>query len=244
LKKIIYSNEVNFEGFILDSTATLTIVVPPEIKKENLQPLDFIKNILKKISKITKPGGTCCFIITDYIDPKDDIMKLDFTKAFFQFVDSSENKDWDLDDEIIWVKSSKTSVEGLNKIKNGLMINFDQTPFSKIYALTKKGSKLELETKEEKLNKLKISELKKEEMSDSVWFSQPKKEKNFKDFLTKEIASRLIMLYSNENDLIVDPFAGSCVTALVSKTLGRDYFCMDNNQDNIENAKNRIIKAE
>ena len=60
---------------------------------------------------------------------------------------------------------------------------------------------------------------------------------------------RLILLSSNEDDLVIDPFAGSFTTAMVSKYLKRNYIGFEINKkfykdsiDYIKSNYNRIIK--
>ncbi|MEL0164398.1 MAG: site-specific DNA-methyltransferase, partial [Candidatus Heimdallarchaeota archaeon] len=46
-----------------------------------------------------------------------------------------------------------------------------------------------------------------------------------------ELPKRLIELYSFENDIILDPFAGSGTTAIAAKTTNRNYIMIDINSD-------------
>ena len=57
-----------------------------------------------------------------------------------------------------------------------------------------------------------------------------------------ELPKRLIELYSFENDIILDPFAGSGTTAIAAKTTNRNYIMIDINSDYCKLAKERINK--
>ena len=57
-----------------------------------------------------------------------------------------------------------------------------------------------------------------------------------------ELPKRLIELYSFENDIILDPFAGSGTTAIAAKTTKRNYIMIDINSDYCKLAKERINK--
>jgi modification methylase len=55
-----------------------------------------------------------------------------------------------------------------------------------------------------------------------------------------ELPRRLIKLFSFTNDVILDPFAGSCTTAIAAMELNRKYICVDSNPEYIELGRNRI----
>ena len=57
-----------------------------------------------------------------------------------------------------------------------------------------------------------------------------------------ELPKRLIELYSFENDIVLDPFAGSGTTAIAAKTTNRNYIMIDINSDYCKLAKERINK--
>ena len=75
---------------------------------------------------------------------------------------SSElSSDWSVREEIIWIKSRRDAVESLNKMETGVMVSFDQTPFSQILLLVKKGSNLEYKDRFDRLSNLRLSDKKK-----------------------------------------------------------------------------------
>jgi DNA modification methylase len=43
----------------------------------------------------------------------------------------------------------------------------------------------------------------------------------------RELMKKLVGLFSNENDIILDPFGGSCTTAVACKQLKRNYICIE-----------------
>ena len=53
---------------------------------------------------------------------------------------------------------------------------------------------------------------------------------------------RIILAHTKENDLVLDPFAGSGTTGVSAKRLGRKYILIEQNADYIEIIKNRISK--
>ena len=66
-------------------------------------------------------------------------------------------------------------------------------------------------------------------------------------FLSKfnsEYAKRIIEMWSKENDLIVDPFAGRSSRPLVSTLMGRNYMGFDVVKDNLQEAKDQYDALE
>lgn len=79
----------------------------------------------------------------------------------------------------------------------------------------------------------------------SVWaITTPKKEeKQFGKHPTQkslELLKRIIVASTNENDLILDPFAGSLTTAVACKMYNRKFVGIDTNCDYLEIGKKRI----
>jgi len=75
-----------------------------------------------------------------------------------------------------------------------------------------------------------------------VWYIPQKSEEGFKDHLPKELILRLLMIFSKENDLVLDPFCGQGITALASNILKRHFICIDKNNERVLIAIKRIQK--
>lgn len=56
----------------------------------------------------------------------------------------------------------------------------------------------------------------------------------------RELIKTLVSLFSNEEDLILDPFGGSCTTALAAKMLKRNYICIEKEQKFINVCHERL----
>jgi len=54
----------------------------------------------------------------------------------------------------------------------------------------------------------------------------------------------LIKYSSNPNDIVLDPFAGSCTTALACHSLDRQYICIELDQNYCTIGQNRIVEAQ
>jgi len=259
--KIVCDHSENIDKLLSTKSVNLSIVVPPYIhlknyyseikqlrkmktedwkeKSETGKHLAFIDKTLKKIAKVTKPGGVCCIILSNDMEPDDDIMIPSGSRTFVNILSSEDVlDDWEIEGEFIWVKASKESVESVEPVEEGTMISFDKTPFSTIYILVRKGGVTDGIF--ERLDNLRISEEKKTEISNSVWFIPFKSENGIRDHLPKEIILRLIMVYSNENDLVLDPFSEYGITAIASKILKRHYFCLVDSKEKIPLIKKRL----
>ena len=57
------------------------------------------------------------------------------------------------------------------------------------------------------------------------------------------LMDRILQVFSNENDIVLDPFAGSGTTAISSIQQGRKYICFENNKEYFNIMKERIQKA-
>jgi len=57
------------------------------------------------------------------------------------------------------------------------------------------------------------------------------------------LIERIVTIFSNENDLVVDCFCGSGTTAVACKNLNRNFICIDNNKEYIDMAIKRIAEV-
>jgi len=58
------------------------------------------------------------------------------------------------------------------------------------------------------------------------------------------LIERLILLSSNEGDVVLDPFSGSGVTAIVCKKLKRDFICIEKNKQYYDDSVKRFQEFE
>lgn len=203
--------------------------------------LDFIEKFLKGIGKATKPGGICCLILSNEIDPETDSIIPTTYATIVKIRDSSDSTStWQIDGQIIWVKASREKIEPMSDVVESSFIKFSETPYSMIYILMKKGKNVESVSLLDRLWELRLSEDTKTEMCNSTWYIQPSSEKGYKDHIPKELAIRLVMLFSKENDLVLDPFSRDGITALVAKTLKRHFICLEKNALKVQKARKRL----
>lgn len=58
-----------------------------------------------------------------------------------------------------------------------------------------------------------------------------------------ELPEYFVRMLTDEGDMVVDPFAGSCVTGEVSERLGRRWLCVDSHEDYLIGARGRFIEG-
>ena len=160
------------------------------------------------------------------------------SKIILQFTDPEKSIDWKKHEEIVWIKSPKSSVKDLNPLEREILINFEETPFSTIHILQNIGSEFEYVDSEERISKLDLNERIKEEWADSLWFVQPKKELKYPKRISLEILTRLIRIFSKENEVILDPFTGFGGTVIICKKYNRNFLCLDKDKKKI----NQVLK--
>jgi len=214
-----------------------------EVGSNSSKHIELIKDVLKHIASVTKVGGVCCLITSSDMKPENQGMDLTETKALLASQDDPEiSSKWVFYDKILWVKSPKKAVESLNPMEEISMVSFDETPFSIIEVLIRSDSNEDFKesTIPQRINNLKISSAKKMEMLEPFWYISPKSEPGYKDYFPKELIARLVMIFSKEGDLILDPFAGHGITAIAAKTLNRHYFCIEKNSSKVIAANKRI----
>jgi len=241
---IIRDDVRNISKHIPKDSIDLSIVVPPyhNLDDDPKQHIKLIVDMMKQITHVTRIGGICCLVISEDIS-SDVGMDITELEAFNKIKTNKRIwSKWYFPAQIAWMKDPRKSIEKLNPIENGIIASFDQTPFSFINILVRTdlvddSPPLDI-TK--RINRLRISEKKKEEMFDSMWFIQPKSEKGFKDRIPKELALRLVMLFSDENDAVLDPFAGHGIISMAAKTLKRHFICIEKNSKNLSLIKTRL----
>lgn len=247
LDKFLHDDALKIEQLLDENSVDLTILKPPYHRPTNdpSYQIQFMKKIMKKITRITKIGGICCLIVSD--DMTENGMDMTETKALLEIRDDPEiNSKWVFFEKILWVKSSEDASQSAFSIEGVKAVSFDVTPFSSIWILVRSDNDEDYHEMNifEHIQKLSISEAKKQEMLESTWFVPQTSEKGYKDQLPKELILRLLMIFSNESDLILDPFSGNGITAVASKILKRHFICIEREIQNITLAQKRFKEID
>lgn len=240
---------------LADSSVDLIVTSPPydgvrDYKKDEWQ-ID-LPAIGKQISRVLKPGGVCCMVIQD--QTKD--YKKSLT-SFKIIVDWCDNTDLNLWETVIYQRSGHPGnwwskrlrvdheyvpifVKG-NKDK-GNMPNFFDKEYLKIECKrpgekpwgaehTFRNTKGEIVRSEKWANaetkcRGTVWNMEKEKATDNL----SKQIKKFRDHPARfptGLAKDLIMGFSKEGDIVLDPMCGSGTTCAVAKSLRRKYIGFD-----------------
>ncbi len=237
-------------SFIKRKSIALTVTSPPyhnainyskHIKKKwyrgNLNKslddyLDEMVTIFMEVYNVTKEGGFCCIIIGN------EVRNGTLIPLPHLLTDRLMEK-WSFHEEIIWSKVTG----GLDRFGSTV-----QHPYPSYYRanimhehilVLRKGK---LNHRKDEDSKLIIDEVMKKDTSNSIWNIPPVPPK-FIDHpcpFPEEIPFRLIQLYSNSEDIVLDPFNGSGQTTKVAKHLKRHYIGLDLQHEYIALAQKRL----
>ncbi|MEX1053714.1 MAG: site-specific DNA-methyltransferase, partial [Nitrosopumilaceae archaeon] len=201
--------------------------------------LDEMKQVFSGVYKVTKPGGYCCIVIGNEIIEGKNKLPL---PALLLVELTKEDVGWSFFEEIIWNKVTggkkrfRVTVQHpyptyyYPNIMHEQIIILRKLPYSNI---------------KDKKSKLRINDLMKKEIANSVWHIAPVPP-SYRRFhpaaFPEEIPYRLITLYSNVGDLVLDPFVGSGQTTKIARFLKRKYIGVDKSKKYVKVARKRTLE--
>jgi DNA modification methylase len=189
-----------------------------------------------EVYRVTKDGGFCCVVIGNEIS-NGNIIPL----PHFLVNSLCSGRLWQFHEEIIWNKVTG----GLDRF--GVTI---QRPFPTYYRANVMHEQIlvfrkgELRHTKDQESKFLIDEVMKKDTSNSIWNIAPVPPRYIKHPcpFPEEIPFRLVTLYSNKGELVLDPFVGSGQTGKASKYLGRRFIGTDIQRQYCDLAKSRVSK--
>jgi len=201
--------------------------------------LDEMKQVFSQVYQVTKPGGYCCIVIgNEIIEGK---IKLPLPAMLSVELTKNDNG-WKFFEEIIW-----------NKVTGGKK-RFRVTvqhPYPTYYYPNIMHEQIIILRKEpfhnvkDKKSRLRIDNIMKKEIANSVWHIAPVPP-SYRKFhpaaFPEEIPYRLIQLYSNVGDLVLDPFTGSGQTPKMARFLKRRYIGVDKSEKYVKIATKRVME--
>ena len=201
--------------------------------------LDEMKQVFSQVYQVTKNGGFCCIVIGNEIIegksklPLPALLLVELTK---------KEIGWNFFEEIIWNKVTggkkrfRVTVQHpyptyyYPNIMHEQIIILRKTPFHNL---------------KDKKSKLIINDLMKKEIANSIWHIAPLPP-SYRRFhpaaFPEEIPYRLIQLYSNIGDTILDPFVGSGQTTKMARYLRRKYIGIDKSAKYVKIAQKRTLE--
>jgi DNA modification methylase len=199
--------------------------------------LDEMEDIFnEEVYRVTKDSGYCCIIIGN------EVVNGDLLPLPAMLTTILLNK-WNFQEELIWNKVTG----GLDRfgvtIQHPYPSYFRANIMHEHILVFRKG---ERRLRKDEESKLKVDEVMKKDVSNSIWNIAPVPPNYISHPCPypEEIPLRLITIYSNKEDTILDPFVGSGQTTKVAKALGRHYVGVDLVPEYVELAKKRTNEEE
>jgi len=239
INKIINDDCFNILPKIKDESIDLILIDPPyglgfNFENENLSKKEkdiFIEKYCKEIKRIIKQNGNIVIFCSQELG-NDLYFKLLNLGLFYQ-------------NEIIWVRPTGHNITKklamyhekiltFTKQKHHTTFNLDIIRIKSIYA--EKDKRLNPKGKNPgdvwSINNL-LGKKNERIMNENNQALHPTQK-------PIEIINKLIMLYSNENDLILDFFSGTGTTAIVCIDNKRNFICIEKDKDYYKSSINRI----
>lgn len=232
---------------IPDGSVDLVVTSPPYDDLRNYNSTINFEEIAKELHRIMKNGGIVVWNVNDKI--KNGTKTLSSFKQAILFNEVGFN----VNDVMIWKKTNPMPQvkqprynqvfeymfifsKGKPKTFNPLMI--DCKSAGKEYKSTcKKITKdKEREYKEFKINKQKVD--------DNIWeFAVSQNKTSHPAVFPLELPLRHVQSWSNEGDVVLDPFMGSGTTGVACKELNRNFIGIELDEKYFNIAKERINNA-
>lgn len=201
--------------------------------------LEEMKQIFSQVYQATKTGGYCCIVIGNEI--VEEKIKLPLPALLLVELTRKEIG-WKFFEEIIWNKVTGGKKRFRVTVQHPYpTYYYPNIMHEQIIVLRK----LPFHNVKDKKSKLGINEIMKKEIANSVWHIAPVPP-SYRRFhpaaFPEEIPYRLIQLYSNIGDLVLDPFVGSGQTTKMARFLKRRYIGIDKSAEYVKIAKKRTLE--
>lgn len=200
--------------------------------------------ICRELCRVIKKGGIIVWIVNDQTIKGSET--LTSFKQAYSFVDKGLN----LHDTMIWKKPNpvptqstryQQAFEYMFVFSKGKPKTFNPIKVKSKYAGIKVKKHRAIKSSHNYNNEgvYEVAEMK---MIDNVWeIANTKNDSKHPAIFPKELAKRHIETWSNENDLIYDPFAGSGTTLIVAKEMNRNFLGNEINKQYYEYAKTKLF---
>ena len=198
---------------------------------------DYLKNLKKAFAETrrkTKEGGFCAIVAGTILHKtKHYPMPMLLTNAMLE-------TGWEFHQDIVWHKCTggiKRAGSFIQKPKSGYFYPNIMTEYILIFCKPGKVHR-------GKAQSLKIDDLFTKEIANNVWHIAPVPPNQIAHpcAFPEELARRIILLYSDKGDTILDPFIGSGQTAIAAKRENRSCIGYDIEPKYIELALDRLLK--
>lgn len=194
--------------------------------------LDQIQNVFSEVLRVTRPGGFCAIVVGTIL------FKRKHYPAPMLITEKLTSSGWEFHQDIIWNKVTggvKRAGSFIQHPKPGYYYPNIMTEY--ILVFKKPG-----ETNRGVNQSLLIDDVFKKDIANNVWHIAPVPPRTIEHPCPypEELARRLILLYSEQGDEILDPFLGSGQTAIAAIRNKRSCVGYDIELDYLQLATRRI----
>lgn len=231
-----------------DGSVDMVLTSPPydNIRNYNGYSFDF-ESIAKELYRIVKPGGVVIWVVGDAMEGGSETLTSFKQALYFKEIGFNVN------DTMIYYKNNPMPTAGpryhqhfeyMFCFSKGLPTTFnpikEPTKYQGIANMKNRGKDGSLEyTKKKRTTEKKIGNVFMYSVGggistkDKVAFQHPA-------IFPEKLAEDQIVTWSNEGDIIYDPFMGSGTTAKIAKILGRQYVGSEISEEYCEICKKRL----
>ena len=247
---------VSFLTSLENDSLDLTVTSPPydDMRTYDGFSSDFNegvwKNVLKELYRKTKKGGNVVWIVGDQTKNGSETLT-----SFRQAIYAVEDCGFRLNDTMIWNKGCFSSVGNLQSryaqvFEYMFVFSKDRGVFNplkdrenKRYGEKKSGSIRKVDGNFRNMSNVGKT-IKKNGIRFNVWEQIPEKNRTLKHpaKFPVALARDHILSWSNEGDLVCDPFLGSGTTAVAALESQRRFIGCDVNPKYVEMSKTRLLK--
>lgn len=202
--------------------------------------LEEMRTVFSEVYRVTKPGGFCCIVIGNEIIegksklPLPALLLVELTK---------KEIGWSFFEEIIWNKVTGGKKRFRVTVQHPYPTYYYPNIMHEQIIILRK---MPFHNFKDKKSKLVLDNLMKKEVANSVWHIAPMPP-SYRKFhpaaFPEEIPYRLIQLYSNVGDIVLDPFVGSGQTTKMARFLHRKYFGIDKSAKYVKIAQKRTLES-
>ena len=246
LNKIYKEDCLDTMSRMSDNFLDLVITSPPydKLRTYNGYCFDF-ENIVKELYRVLKPGGVVVWVVGDATE-KGSETGTSFRQALY-----FKEVGFNIHDTMIWSKTNpmpkvKTK-RYFDKFEYMFIFSKGQpTTFNPIMQKCKSGGKVydstakKITTGQERQKKTFI--LNDERYKDNIWeLAVAQNKTKHPAVFPLNLAIDHVTSWSNEGDIVYDPFMGSGTTALASRSVNRDYIGSEISEEYCKICEDRLL---
>ncbi|MDE1726421.1 MAG: site-specific DNA-methyltransferase [Thaumarchaeota archaeon] len=201
--------------------------------------LEEMKQVFSQVYQVTKPGGYCCIVIGNEIIEEKNKLPL---PAMLSVELTKNDIGWRFFEEIVWNKVTGGKKRFRVTVQHPYPTYYYPNIMHEQIIILRKAPFYNVKDKK---SRLRVDNIMKKEIANSVWHIAPVPP-SYRKFhpaaFPEEIPYRLIQLYSNVGDLVLDPFTGSGQTTKMARFLKRKYIGIDKSEKYVKIARKRTIE--